>query len=156
LNIATNTHEDTDIRARALLALGDIQSAEAVDVLTEILLNTYEEKILRMYAAVSLSKIGGDASIDTLAKVIDDETHEVAEYAVHAIAEIDSQKGGDVLVTALRSDYDKVRYYAILGLKRRKYRDAVDILRFKASHDSNPTIRKEAQEALEEILRESN
>jgi HEAT repeat protein len=152
LSIATNAQEDTDIRARALLALGDIRSTEASEVLTEILLDTYEEKILRMYAADSLSKIGGDASIETLAKVIDDETHEVAEYAVHGIAEIDSQRGGDILINALRSDYDKVRYYAILGLKKRKYRDAVDILRFKAMHDSNPTIRKEAQEALDEIL----
>jgi len=156
LSIATNAQEDTDIRARALLALGEIRSTEASEVLTEILLDTYEEKILRMYAADSLSKIGGDASIETLAKVIDDETHEVAEYAVHGIAEIDSQRGGDILINALRSDYDKVRYYAILGLKKRKYRDAVDILRFKATHDSNPTIRKEAQEALDEILGEND
>lgn len=156
LSIATNTREDTDIRARAFLALGDLQSTAAIDFLTEILLDPYEEKILRMYAASSLSKISGDASIDTLAKVIDDKMHEVAEYAVHGIAELDSPKGGDVLITALRSDYDKVRYYAILGLKKRKYREAVDILRFKASHDSNPAIRKEAKEALEEILGERN
>jgi HEAT repeat protein len=156
LSIAANNRESTDIRARALLALGDIRSTQSVDMLTEILLNIYEEKILRMYAASSLSKIGGEASIDTLAMVIDDKMHEVSEYAVHGIAEIDSQKGGDVLIDALRSDYDKVRYYAILGLKKRKYMDAVDILRFKASHDSNPTIRKEAKNALEEILGKSN
>jgi HEAT repeat protein len=150
--IASDEYEETDIRARAVLALGELKSKKSIDLLEKLLLNNYEEKIVRMYAASSLSRIGGDSSIDTLSQVIDDETHEVAEYAVNGIAEIGSQRGGDILIDALRSDYDKVRYYAVIGLKKIKYRQAADILRYKAEHDSNELIRKEAEKALEEIF----
>ena len=130
-------------------------TAENVKIKGKIILDgydIYEEKIVRMYPSSSISRIGGDSSIDTLSQVIDDETHEVAEYAVNGIAEMGSQRGGDILMDALRSDYDKVRYYAVIGLKKIKYKQATDILRYKAEHDSNETIRKEAEKALEEII----
>ena len=104
-----------------------------------------------MYAASSLSKIGKASALETLADVINDDTHEVAEYAVNGIAEIGSERGGDILIKALRSDYDKVRYYAVIGLSKIKYKKAVDILQFKAEHDSNESIRREAKKAIENI-----
>lgn len=149
--IIKDENEDIDLRARAVLTLGEIGGKESEDLLKEILLNKYEEKILRMYAVSSLSKIGKVSALETLADVINDDTHEVAEYAVNGIAEIGSERGGDILIKALRSDYDKVRYYAVIGLSKIKYKKAVDILQFKAEHDSNESIRREAKKAIENI-----
>jgi hypothetical protein len=151
IEIVLNEEEDVDIKARAILNLGELGTDKSKDLLTEILLNTYEEKILRMYSATSLSKIGKESVLDTLAAVIDDQSHEVAEYAVNGIAEIGSNKAGDILVEALRSDYDKVRYYAVVGLSKMKFKKAEDILKFKAEYDSNESVRKEAKKALENI-----
>jgi HEAT repeat protein len=152
IEIVGDEYEDIEVRARAILALGEIKSKESINLLQSLLHNKYEEKILRMYSASSLSKIGGELSLAALAEVINDETHEVAEYAVNGIAKMETEKGGEYLIKALRSDYDKVRYYAILGLSKIKYRKAVNILEFKAEYDSNELIRKEAAKALENIL----
>jgi HEAT repeat protein len=44
-----------------------------------------------------------------------------------------------------------VRYYAAVGLARLKYPAARDILAFKADHDVNETVRREAKKALEAL-----
>ena len=70
---------------------------------------------------------------------------------MNGIAEIGTERGGQLLVKALRSDYDKVRYYAAAGLARVKYPAARDILSFKADHDENAAVRREAKKALEAL-----
>jgi HEAT repeat protein len=149
--IARDAEEDAEIRAHAVLALGELKSEKAYETVTRILLQPNEAKITRMYATTSVAKIGGPAALDVLEEVIDDQTHEVAEFAVNNIAEIGTERGGQLLVKALRSDYDKVRYYAAAGLGRMKYEPARDILSFKADHDGNQAVRREAQKALDAL-----
>jgi HEAT repeat protein len=149
--IAQNETEDPEIRAHAVLALGEMKSEKAYETVKRILLQPNEAKIARIYATTSVAKIGGPSALDVLELVIDDQTHEVAEFAVNNIAEIGTERGGELLVRALRSDYDKVRYYAVTGLARMKYPAARDILSFKADHDGNEAVRREAKKALEAL-----
>jgi HEAT repeat protein len=104
-----------------------------------------------MYAVYSLGEIGGESVLDTLGELLTDDTHEVAEYAVQSIANIPSDRSGAFLVQALRSDYDLVRYHAVIGLAALDYDEATDILAFKAEYDSNELIRREARKALETL-----
>jgi len=153
IGIADDEYEDVEVRAHAVLALGKIKSEKSILLLQNMLHNVYEEKILRMYAASSLSQIGGVSSLSALAKVINDDSHEVAEYAVNGIAQMERIEGAEFLIKALRSDYDKVRYYAVIGLGKLKYHDAVEALKFRAAYDVNDTVRKEAQKVLENMQR---
>jgi HEAT repeat protein len=152
IKLVEDAYQDTDLRANAIIALGNIRGRNSLPALRELLMNVYESKVLRMYAASSIGLIGGVDELETLGNFINDESHEVAGYAVNSIAKIPSDRSGELLVQALRSDHDNVRYYAVLGLSELQYKKAEDILRFKAQHDSNMRIRKEAAKALEKIL----
>jgi HEAT repeat protein len=151
IEIIEDKREDDEIKARAILALGQVKSIRSLDLLVGIAQNKYENKYLRMYAVHSLGKIGGESMIDILGSLLQDETHEIAEYAVKAISDIDSKKSGEYLIRALRSDFDKVRYFAVLGLADKNYVDAIEILTFKAEHDRNEKVRLEARKAVESI-----
>jgi HEAT repeat protein len=154
MGIATDTREDSEVRGRAIIALGKVKSIRSLDLLEKFAKNRYENKLLRMYAVYSLGEIGGESVLGVLGELLDDESHEVAEYAVQSISNVSSQEGGVYLMQALKSDYDKVRYYAVIGLRELRYRDAVKILAFKAEYDRNETVRREAQKALEVLERE--
>jgi HEAT repeat protein len=147
--IAGDAREDSEVRGRAIIALGKVKSVRSLGFLEGIARNKYENRHLRMYAVYSLGEVGGESVLETLGELIEDEMHEVAEYAVQSISNIASEKGGVYLMRALRSDFDKVRYYAVIGLRQLQYHDAVQILAFKAQFDTNETVRKEAEKALE-------
>jgi HEAT repeat protein len=147
--IAGDRREDPETRAHAVLALGELKCDGAYETVKAILLDANDAKIARMYAATGVAKIGGTSALDVLGEVLGDRSHEVAEYAVRAVADIGTDRGGELLVRALRSDYDKVRFTAAGGLARMKYLPARDILSFKADHDENEAVRREARAALE-------
>ncbi len=155
IEILTDNREDDELKGRAILALGQVKSIRSLDLLKEIARNKYENKYLRMYAVHSLGEIGGESVLDILGELLHDETHEIAEYAVKGISDINSPKSGEYLIQALRSDFDKVRYFAVIGLAEKKYVDAVEILTFKAEHDRNEKVRQEARKALESIQTEA-
>jgi len=135
-NIAEDKKNEADIRAHAILSLGELKSKSSVGIIRKLLFDRYENEIIRMYSAFSLEQIEGEAAIDDLSKLIYDKNHKVAEYAAKALSDINSPEAGDILMKALRSDYDTVRYYAILGLKKLKYKKAYKILKFKSEYES--------------------
>jgi HEAT repeat protein len=98
-----------------------------------------------------MGEIGGDEVLDILGELLSDDVHEVVEYAVQSIAKIDTAESGALLMQALRSDFDKVRYFAVVGITRLKYREAAEILEFKSKYDLNERVRSEAVKALEII-----
>jgi len=151
INIVEDKKNETDIRAHAVLSLGELKSKSSVGIIRKLLFDRYEKEIIRMYSAFSLEKIEGEAAIGDLSKLINDKNHKVAEYAAKALSDINSPRAGDILMKALRSDYDAVRYYAILGLKKLKYKKAYKILEFKSKYDSNSKVRQLAKSTLEEF-----
>jgi HEAT repeat protein len=146
--VVEDKREDVSVRAAAILSLGMIDSKKSFRMLEGIALNRYEKELLRMYAAHSIATIGGEDALDTLDLLVEDESHRVAEYAVTALATIDSPRTGEILMKALRSDFDAVRYHAVRGIAELRYVEATDILRYKAQYDANERVRKEAQETL--------
>ncbi|MBN2322630.1 MAG: HEAT repeat domain-containing protein [Spirochaetes bacterium] len=151
INLVDDDYEEKDIRARAILALGEMDSTQSIDTMKTIVENTYEPKIMRMYAVLSLSKIGKASVLETLEKALLDKDHDVATYAAKGIADLECTECGRVLMKALRSDYDRVRYYAIIGLSKLRYKESEEILKFKAEYDTNVRVREEAKKALESL-----
>ena len=151
LGLVKDDYEEKDIRARAILALGEMDSTESIDTMKQIVENAYEPKLMRMYAVLSLSKIGQESVLETLENALSDEDHDVATYAARGIADLECTECGRILMKALRSDYDRVRYYAVIGLAKLRFSESEDILKFKAEHDTNERVREEAKKALESI-----
>lgn len=149
IKILNDTFEEKELRAEAVLALGSLKSQKAKSIIEQILKNRYEPDILRMYSTVSLGKIAGREALSILGEYIDDSSHEVAEYAISALIDIDSSDIGKYLIRGLRSDYDKVRYLSIKGIEKIRYTDAIEILEFRANYDQNDKVREEARRALE-------
>jgi HEAT repeat protein len=148
IGILQDDYADGDLRARAVRALGEMESSKSMGIMIQIAKNTYEPKLLRMYAVLALSKVGKESVLDTLEALLDDGNHEVAEYAARAIAEMSCDRCAQILMRALRSDYDKVRYYAVIGLASQHYTDSIEILKFKAEYDENEIVRDEAKKAV--------
>lgn len=148
VGVLQDDYSDSDLKARAVRALGEMESEESIEIIAKIVNNTYEPKILRMYAVLALSKLGKESVLDTLEKLLYDSNNEVAEYAARGIADIGCERCGEILMKALRSDYDKVRYYAVIGLSRLRYTDSMEILKFKAEYDVNERVREEAKRAV--------
>ncbi len=151
ISIVKDKKEDTDIKGHAILSLGKIKSTKSKTLIEKILTNRYEKSLLRMYSAYAIKEIEGESSISILSKLINDKDPKVAEYAVNSIAQLKSKKAGDVLIEALRSDYDGVRYYAAKGLGEIKYKKAIKILEYKAKYDSNKRVREESERSLKKI-----
>ncbi|MFW6181871.1 MAG: HEAT repeat domain-containing protein [Spirochaetota bacterium] len=149
--IVRDLREPVEVRAAAVLALGSAGNEKALPRLEKIARNGYEPKLLRMYAVHSLGAVGGEGVLDVLGDLLRDGTHEVAEYAVRSIARIESGKTGELLIEALKSDFDTVRYYGARALGEMGHAPAVSILQFKARYDSNVTVRREAERALSRI-----
>jgi hypothetical protein len=155
ISIVQDLKEPVDVRAAAVLSLGKVNSRQSLDLLEEIAVNSYERTSLRMYAVYSLGMVGGESVLDVLAGLIHDPVHQVAEYAVVSISEIDSPKKGDLLIEALRSDFDKVRFYGARELGEMKYRPALEILTFKSQYDRSQAVQREARKAIAAINSDS-
>jgi HEAT repeat protein len=151
LGIVQDRTESVEVRTAAVLALGNVGSEKALPLLEKIATNSYERKRLRMYAVYSLGKVGKETVLDILGKLMHDNTYEVAEYAVLGISEIKSSEAGKLLMKALKSNFDKVRYHGAKGLGDMRYAPATDILEFKAKYDTNSAVRQEAARALSAI-----
>jgi len=151
IGLVEDDYEDKDIRARAILALGELESMQSIDMMKMIVENTYEPKVMRMYAVLSLSRIGKESVLETLENALSDKDHDVATYAARGIADLECTECGRILMKALRSDYDRVRYYAVIGLAKLRFTESVEILKFKAEYDTNERVREEAKKALESL-----
>jgi hypothetical protein len=151
IGLMRNDYEDKDIRARAILALGEMESTQSIDTMKMIVENTYEPKIMRMYAVLSLSRIGRESVLETLENALSDKDYDVATYAARGIADLECMECGPILMKALRSDYDRVRYYAIIGLVKLRFKESEEILKFKAEYDTNERVREEAKKALQSL-----
>ena len=148
LSIVKDIREEEEVRARALLALGLVGTQKSLDMLKKIAMNVHERKLLRMYAVDSMGKIGQIQVIEELGELIYDGQHEVAEYAAYGIARINREECVPYLLTALRSDYDKVRYIGVQGLVKLKSEEAVRILEYRMRYDMNEKVREEAGKCL--------
>ena len=145
--------EDTDGRLKPdiILALGELQSAAAVDRLVEIVEDREEDKGWRMYAAEALGRIGDERAIPALESLFAEQDALLKAYAASGLAHFPTEEVGRLLMQALKDSNWRVRITAAKALANPESEDALDILMYKARRDPVTAVRVEAVKALGEI-----
>jgi len=137
-----------NLRHTILLALGSMQAAESLPLLTEAL--SSGDDTIRFKAAQALGMIGGDEAVNLLVSRLELERDRmVRAEIVRALARNESASVEGVLVRVLRSDPEPlVRYNAALCLTKFKSLSAEgrEALRA-AGSDSSPMVQKAVREA---------
>ncbi len=135
-------------KSQIIVALGDLGSAKAMDTLIQIVENRDADKVWRMYACESLGKIGDPRAVPVIKKAFAQGDPLLKSYAIGALANFSMHDVFDLLIQGLKDNYWKVRIAAARGLARPEGAPAAPILKYKALHDPENVVRREAIRAL--------
>jgi HEAT repeat protein len=181
LAILKSTAESEGVRTAAAEGLGDIGSAKAIDALLAALKDdTIPEKLsvvdalsrikdervtdafiamlngkddsAKRLAITALGRIGDDKSVQVLIATMKNAKlyYSMTDIAI-ALSEAKNEHVDDLLIEAIKSKDDNVRYGAADALGRRKTAKAVDALIPVLQKDKNAEVRVSAAWALGEI-----
>lgn len=142
---------DTSLRAEILLAFGNLKDKSTIQMLETIARDEGEEATLRHYACSALGEIGDPESLPVLIGVYTSDDALTRSYALYGISKIDGPKASEIVLSALRDSYWKIRVYACEALGEKKMKEAVPALQYKAEKDPELPVRSAAVTALAKI-----
>ena len=140
--------EEPEIRAEAASALGQIESADATTVLTQVLEGDAVASV-REQAAWALGMIEDDSAVLALSAALSDEDAAVREQAAWALGMIVSDAGVEALGRVLQTDESAgVREQAAWALGMIESPGAVEALSALLRNDPSADVREQAAWAL--------
>lgn len=155
LTLLQDTQGDSefeDLAASAILVLGELGYGEAQADLEAILDDEDAPMTHRQYAAVSLGHFGEPEGFDLLKSMfVNSGNSQLRSYVLKGISFYENDEVEDLLMTALRDSFWKIRAAAAEGLGERKSRKAVNILQYKVRKDPVRQVRYASLEALAEL-----
>ncbi|MFI3258319.1 MAG: HEAT repeat domain-containing protein [Spirochaetales bacterium] len=133
---------DLSIAQRQTLvrALGLLQAVETYDALVEMAQNEDENSYVRMYATEAIGNIKPDESLDILKNLYSSTDPNLREYVVKGIATNTSEEAQNLLLTALKDDYYKVRLAAVEAIKNQNIKNAGAALLYRSKNDSETSV----------------
>ena len=134
--------DDTNLRQKAVFALGELRTGEGYNALLPMLEDSAPE--VRVEAINALARFNKKETLAEFAGLLTDEDRSVRRTAVRAIAE---GGGSKELVLALENDDPSVVQTALEGLGRLKTKDAVDLI-IPILYHENASLRVAAAKAL--------
>jgi HEAT repeat protein len=138
-------HEDTGLRQKAVIALGEIRTEEGYKALLGMLNDSAPE--VRVEAINSLVEFGRTEVIPGFAKLYEDKDSSVRRAAVEAIARTGGKDAVDFLIPALKNDDPTVVIIALEALGRLKAKKAAPHIIPLLEHE-NASVRVAAARAL--------
>ncbi len=141
----------TMMKPNILLALGELQSEEALPKLIDIVQDEREEIIWRQFACYALGKIHDPQTIDILKEAARSDNALLRAYAYSALGSFNDEEAFSILMEGLKDSYWKSRVRAAEGLAVQKVEAAVPILVYKAENDPELNVREAAVNALAQI-----
>ena len=150
-SVLTNFTYPEEVRGAAAIAIGDIGTKDQIKQLESFIKNPGEMKSVRMYAAFAMGKSGDPAVIDILVPIIEDEKNDIniRVYAIAGLAYINDPKIVDKMMQLANVDTVRIRLEAVKALGKLKDPKSKELLIFKAFHDPDYTVKKEAKLALQ-------
>lgn len=137
------------LRSSVILALGQLESQQAVDALIGILEDDAQPNSLRYFAADSLGRIGDQAAVPALTASLDSEIALLRAYSVSALARFGADEAAIArLLEALRDDFWRVRVLALEAVAELGIGDAAPAVAFMVRSDPELRVRTEAAETL--------
>lgn len=147
------------IRSQIILALANIKSEKAFNLLMSIFTNKDEKEIDRGYAITGLGYMKNKMAYDILSKYyINESSNNIKMRIIDALGNLGYKEAVDILIESLKDNERNIRIGGIraLGkLKAANTSDISDILKYKAEYDPDNKVREEAKRTLEE-LKEKN
>lgn len=153
LTLLTNIEYSEQIRSAAAVAIGNIGSSAELTILENIVKNPGEITGVRMYSAYAMGK-SGDANVQKiLYPIIEDENENlnIRLWAIGGLAFIKDSSVVDKMIEFAKVDNPRIRLEAIKVLGKIKDKRAEEILRYKALHDPEYAVIREAKNALQEL-----
>lgn len=154
VNILTNIEYNNDIRSSAALCLGYLNDSKNISVLSKILENPGESIELRMYCAFAIGKTGDPQAISILTPYIENEREvlNVRLWAVAGLSYVNYPGVFEKLIQFTKTDNTKIRIESIRALGRLANNpEAIELLKYKARYDPEPTVQKEAINVLKKM-----
>ena len=137
----------TNVRSRAVDALGKIGSEQAVSAITSVLSDKDLE--VRLRAVDALSKIGSEQAVSAITSVLSDKHSFVRRKAANALGEIGSEQAVSDLISVLSDKDLEVRLRAVDALGKIGSEQA--ILALTSTLNKDLEVRLEAADALDKI-----
>ena len=145
VEIIDNGELPSDVRAGAILALGDVGYSEAGEALLAILADTSEEVYLRRYAATSVGKLQQADHLDRLRLYLNDSNATIRAHTVEAVGNYHQEGVTAILEEALRDSYWQVRLRALEALEGHKRGERVQrAIEYKVEFDPDNRVREAA------------
>lgn len=141
-------HENSNVRRRAVIALGRIGGEEAIAALIHALND--ESSLVRLSAALALGKLGSAQAVSALISTLNDWDGNVRAGAVKALGQIGNDVAVSTLISALTDEDNNVRRDAASALGQIGNDVAVDAL-ISALSDEDSSVRQSAAAALGQI-----
>ncbi|MEQ8222341.1 MAG: HEAT repeat domain-containing protein [Candidatus Eremiobacterota bacterium] len=138
--------EDQSVRKTAIVSLGELADARAVDSLVEALF-CEKEIPLKILIEEALGKIRDKRAVDPLVTVLQDEDPEVRRKAAETLGIIGDPRSTDALIKALYDVEASVRGNAIMALEKLRTPAVVPSL-LALLKDESSSIRKTVVETL--------
>lgn len=152
LNLYEKDETTQEVKQEILLALGELQVAEALDLYKKII-NRGEDsgKVERMYVCGGLGKLKSPEAIELLAKALNQKDPNVRGAAVKAFSEIGSPEVYQYIVQALRDSHVIPRLAAVQAAGELKIADAIPYLEYQFKQDPEKKVKEQALVALGKI-----
>jgi len=141
-------NDDNDIRRTAVIALGNLRDAVAVEPLIRMLQDG--DWGIRYRAAMALGEIGDVRAVEPLVEALKDEDAEVRMHALKALRRIGDPRAVESLAGMLKEKDKAVRLEAVVALGETSDARVVNPL-IQMLKDEEIEIRRAAKEALRRI-----
>jgi len=140
--------DDDQQKSTIIAALGEIGSKKGSALLEKIVDSTDENVGFKVRALKALSAIANPSSVDTVLKAALVDDANVRQSAVEALGSFNGKKVDSAIVEALRDSYYKTRVAAAIAAGKRKLKDAVPYLEYRARYDDVAQVREESLKSL--------
>jgi len=145
------TDDDSAVRLQVLLHIGKLEDPATAQFLRDIITDQDIDRTSRQFAINSLGYIRDADSFDVLVAVYGEDDPLIRIYALAAIAKYDRKEADTIIFEAMRDEVWRIRSTAVTEAGRRRNKDFIQILIYRADRDPVDSIRIAALDSLAEI-----
>jgi HEAT repeat protein len=143
-----NRDPNDDIRQSIISAAGSAGGEAAAPFLLEIINNDELSAPIRMSALDGAAKLGSSDLIDSILAAASSGDPNIRFAAVEALGSFSGEAVDTAILESFRDTYFKARLAAIHSAKKRRIKEAIPYLRYRAEKDEASSIKEAAVSAL--------
>ncbi|MDR2660215.1 MAG: HEAT repeat domain-containing protein [Spirochaetaceae bacterium] len=143
-----NRNPSEDNRQAIISAIGGSGGEAAVPFLLEIINDNEQSTPIRMSALESAGKLKDAAALDSIFASAGSGDPNIRFAAITALGYFDGEAVDKAILEGFRDTYFKTRLAAVRSAKKRRLKEAIPYLRYRAEKDEAAAVKEEAVSAL--------